>query len=291
MRARVLFATMAALALTATALATPSVTMTLQSSKNGLTVAPGAAIDWTVKAADSTGDNYGLALIACDMIQDASNPAKFDLPPGNFTSIVYPMTNFSRAAGISNPGEGGASTGYIGVQRSPTGQTYKNLIQIGGGQNTFGAAGTTMGTNFNWITGVGQGAQPQVVLSGSFLAPSTAGTYVFRLTNGIANTLDHNNPPNFTTVTAATVNVTGASFTFTVTTAPPICRGDGNCDGVVSWRDIDYFVAAMSGQTAWEAMFPETPSCDYLSNDVNEDGSVTWRDIDPFVAQMGHVCP
>ena len=79
---------------------------------------------------------------------------------------------------------------------------------------------------------------------------------------------------------------------FTVATAPVGCAGDANCDHGVNWRDIDYFVAAMSGQTAWQNMFlPGTPSCPYDNNDVNDDGTVNWRDIDPFVARMGAVCP
>ncbi len=73
--------------------------------------------------------------------------------------------------------------------------------------------------------------------------------------------------------------------------APPVCRGDANCDGVVSLRDIDYFVAAMSSESAWEAMFSPEPDCDYDNNDVNDDGVVNWRDIDPFVALMGTTCP
>ncbi|MCK4342380.1 MAG: hypothetical protein KAY37_11735 [Phycisphaerae bacterium] len=56
--------------------------------------------------------------------------------------------------------------------------------------------------------------------------------------------------------------------------------GDANCDGQVSWRDIDPFVAALGGQTQYEDQFP---CCLWLNADINEDGDVTWRDIDPFV--------
>ncbi len=74
--------------------------------------------------------------------------------------------------------------------------------------------------------------------------------------------------------------------------APSVCRGDGNCDGVISWRDIDYFVAAMTSQASWEVMFaPGTPTCTYANNDANGDGAVNWRDIDPLVAVMGTSCP
>ncbi|MCK4341206.1 MAG: hypothetical protein KAY37_05720 [Phycisphaerae bacterium] len=76
-------------------------------------------------------------------------------------------------------------------------------------------------------------------------------------------------------------------------TAPPVCPGDSNCDDAISWRDIDFFVAAMNDDVAaWEAMFaPGTPSCQFANNDVNEDGKVSWRDIDPFVTLMNTTCP
>ncbi|MCK4342303.1 MAG: lamin tail domain-containing protein [Phycisphaerae bacterium] len=64
--------------------------------------------------------------------------------------------------------------------------------------------------------------------------------------------------------------------------------GDCNCDGGVSWRDIDYFIAAMNDNlAAWEALFlPGAPSCSFWNCDVNADGTVSWRDIDPFVAAL-----
>jgi len=71
-----------------------------------------------------------------------------------------------------------------------------------------------------------------------------------------------------------------------------ICSGDSNCDGEISWPDIDYFVAAMNDNVAvWEAMFaPGSPTCFFANNDVNSDGTVNWRDIDEFVALMNTVC-
>ncbi|MCK4341558.1 MAG: hypothetical protein KAY37_07545 [Phycisphaerae bacterium] len=77
---------------------------------------------------------------------------------------------------------------------------------------------------------------------------------------------------------------------FTLTS---VCPGDSNCDGSISWRDIDFFVAAMNDNVAaWEAMFaPGTPDCSFDNNDVNADGTVSWRDIDPLVALMNTTCP
>ncbi len=77
-----------------------------------------------------------------------------------------------------------------------------------------------------------------------------------------------------------------------VVSAPAVCRGDCNCDHAINWRDIDYFVAAMTSEMSWRNMFlPGSPSCTYANNDVNADGTVNWRDIDPFVAVMNTACP
>jgi hypothetical protein len=213
--------------LTASVVCGQTVTLMLESPASGKTVVAGKPVDWTIKVQVSQGDNVGLALVSCDLAQEATNPAHFDLTPGKLGSLDSTMYNFSRPAGISNPGEGTA-TGYLGVRRSPQGQTYKNLIQIGGGQNTFGQAlapGAGVGENANVVAGVGQGGAAQVVLSGSFIAPSTPGQYTFRLQNGIANVLtQRNDPPAHSPVTPATADLSGAHFTVTVVaaqTAPP----------------------------------------------------------------------
>ena len=46
-----------------------------------------------------------------------------------------------------------------------------------------------------------------------------------------------------------------------------LCRGDANCDRVVNWRDIDYFVAGLNdNQSAWATWFPrrraDVPVCE-----------------------------
>ncbi len=75
--------------------------------------------------------------------------------------------------------------------------------------------------------------------------------------------------------------------------SPPPCLGDGNCDGVINWRDIDFFVAAQNDNvSAWAALFaPGTPTCSFSNNDVDSDGVVNWHDIDPFVALQNTTCP
>ncbi len=282
--------------LSSTALATGSVTLFLESPAAGQTIPGGATVNWIIKVSVSTGDNYGLALLACDLVQAAANPAKLDLPPGNAATIPAEMAVFNRPAGIANPGENGAPSGFIGVQRGTAGE--KNLVQIGGGQNTFGTAmppGTGIGENAQVSSGIGQGGSPQLVLSGSFAAPATNGSYTFSLQNGTANVLvTVGAPPQFSQCSAATVDLAGASFTFTVGTT--VCTGDLNCDGVINFGDINPFVSYLSNFTAWQAQFP---GCDARNGDINCDGvfgASSFGDINPFVTIMtqcgsGCTCP
>ncbi len=83
--------------------------------------------------------------------------------------------------------------------------------------------------------------------------------------------------------------------TFNVVDGPAICAGDVNCDGAVTFDDIDFFVAALSGEQAWidlhTAVFGTAPACAYASADCNGDSAVTFDDIDPFVALIGTSCP
>lgn len=56
--------------------------------------------------------------------------------------------------------------------------------------------------------------------------------------------------------------------------------GDVNCDGIVSFRDIDPFVAALAGPAVHAAA---CPGCPWINADCNGDGAVNFRDIDAFV--------
>lgn len=68
-------------------------------------------------------------------------------------------------------------------------------------------------------------------------------------------------------------------YTFTV--APPdYPTGDLNCDGSVNFDDISPFVVALSGESAYEAAFP---NCLWLNADCNNDDTVNFDDINPFV--------
>ncbi len=62
-------------------------------------------------------------------------------------------------------------------------------------------------------------------------------------------------------------------------------KGDMNCDGAVTFADIDLFVEALNGESAW------THACPWLNADCSGDSNVTFADIDPFVAVIGTTCP
>ena len=66
---------------------------------------------------------------------------------------------------------------------------------------------------------------------------------------------------------------------------PQRCKGDMNCDGRVTFADIDPFVAALSGESAWKRW-----PCPWINADCNSSGTVTFADIDPFVAVIGTTC-
>ena len=218
----------------AAALAQPTVTVSLDATHDGEQIVAGTIIDWTITVRASSGDNAGLSLVIGDFVQDHANPGFIDLPPGDIDSIDATMANFSRPAGVSNAGDGGAGTGYIGIQRGELGAM--NLYQFGGGQNTFGIAGTgDVGQSVTVIDGVGHGRIPQTVLSGSFAAPATLGTYIFRLEDVVANTLDvvpsPPVPPAYWPVSAATVVYDKQEFSFGVRLPyPPILYVDESVD-------------------------------------------------------------
>ncbi len=262
-----------------------TVTVALTSPQNGATVSAGDTINWEIAFTVSAGDNFGLALLATDLRQADTNPGFLDIPPG--AAVPVAMSNFSRPAGISNPGESNPTTGYTGLQRGTPGR--RNLVQIGGGQNTFGQAnvGGGVGENATVVLGVGQSGSVQLA-AGSFAAPAAPGTYTFSLANTLANTLDSESlTPAFWRVAAATVVTTPNSFTFTVQDQT-VLRGDVNCDGSIDFFDIDPFLLALFDLPAYQSQF-----CggSIATADVDCSGGVDFFDIDPFLACLFSTCP
>lgn len=65
--------------------------------------------------------------------------------------------------------------------------------------------------------------------------------------------------------------------------ACPRVPGDMNCDGVLSYADINPFVLAISSEAAYYALYP---TCNWQNADCNTDGVVSYADINPFVALL-----
>jgi photosystem II stability/assembly factor-like uncharacterized protein len=71
--------------------------------------------------------------------------------------------------------------------------------------------------------------------------------------------------------------------------APIGVPGDCNCDGEVSFADIDYFVVAIGdAEQAWRDLYASqhsgaSPPCTFWNADLTGDGHVTFADIDGFV--------
>ena len=267
------------------AAAAQTVTVTLSSSQDGTTVSPGATIDWTISFTTSTGDNDGLALLIADLVQDPNNPATLDIPPAS--AVPAPMGNFSRPAGITNPGESVPTTGYTGVQRGASGAM--NLIQVGGGQNNTGVAespGTGVAENATMVGGVGQ-AGALTLASGSFAAPSADGDYTYLLENVLANAISTlNAPPSFSPVVAASVTIADGSFGFTVSSGGgcgPGC-GDGMGDADVD-DDCDVDLTDLA---ILLSDFDCTSGC---VADTNGDGNTDLTDLARILSFFDATCP
>ncbi len=258
----------AALLVLATTAAAQTVTVSLNSPQNNQIVAPGSTINWSVSFSVSSGDNLGLALLSTDLTQDASNPVKFDIPAA--VAVPAGMTNFARPAGIANPG-----SGYLGTSVGTAGQ--RNLLQIGGAQNTFGVAqpaGSGIAESANVVSGVGQSGA-QALASGSFAAPGTCGTYTYRLANVKANVLTTiGTPPNFSTVNDAAVTLAAATISFSIGVA-----GDVNSDGSVNESDLGILLSN------WQLNV--TPN---TNGDVTGDGVVNESDLGLLLANWQLSC-
>ncbi len=257
------------LALAAPLLAGGTATFDLLSPDAGATVAGDHLVEWTIKVTVSVADNMGLALASLDLVQDAGNPAFFNIPAA--TSVPLGMEGFDRPAGISNPDQGGSGSAYGGSSIGMEGA--KNLIQVGGAQNTFGAAAGGIGLDVDVDAGVGQGAEGQVIATGSFPMPTTPGAYTFSIQSAIANTLDTINlAPQWSPVSEAAIVMGNPSFSVTV------CQpGDINGDFTLTLeQDLPLFVDLLLG----ESTGGEYAQC---AADLNGDEHIDGKDIAPFV--------
>jgi len=72
-------------------------------------------------------------------------------------------------------------------------------------------------------------------------------------------------------------STSGAAF------VPGPVTGDLNCDGVVSFKDINPFVLALANPETYATTFID---CTIYNADINLDGLVSFADINPFVALL-----
>jgi len=205
--------------------------------------------------------------VLVDLVQAAGNPAQLDLPQAG--AAPAGMEGFEMPAGISNP------LGYGGTPSGPAGAM--NLKQIGGAQNTFGVPGGSFGLDVNVDGGIGQAA-PQMIASGSFAAPSTPGMYQFRITNGVANTLDSvNAAPAFSPASAATVVMGSSTISFTVGVD---CPGDLDGDLDVDFADLATLLSH----------FGQATGASGADGDIDGDADVDLADLAQLLANFGNVC-
>lgn len=110
--------------------------------------------------------------------------------------------------------------------------------------------------------------------------PFTAGDKIVRYSVALTN-------PQRTGVGRVMIqDCAGNTCLFNVRLIGLIPSGDVNCDGAINFKDIDPLVLALSGQAAYDAVFP---NCNWLTADINGDGNVTFKDIDPFVLVLSTV--
>jgi len=207
-------------------------------------VLSGSAVTWSIVVNVGSAANFGLAGVSVDLVQEPSNPQQFDILAAS--GVPSTMAGFSRPAGISNPGQGGAGSGYGGTQVGVAGS--KNLQQIGGAQNICGVSGGSIGQDLQVDAGVGHQTGGQLIASGSFAAPCTRGTYVVSLSNGFATVLlsvGSGSPPAPSLVSAADVAL-GSSISFTVVDGCDSADFDGDGDTGTD-LDIEAFFACIGG--------------------------------------------
>lgn len=252
-----------------------SVTFNLISPSDGQIVQPKTGIvSWSVSATASGGDNSGLASVSVDLVQDVTNPQFRDMPQG---TIGVGMQNFDLPDGITNPPTESFASGFGGTPLGTPGSM--DLVEIGGGQNTFGveSVNSDMGGSVTVTSGVGQSGA-QIIAQGSFHAPTKQGTYMYKIANGLANVLNPISPPTPPDpwpVSAATVTLNEQSFSIVV--PYDVIPVDLDSDGDVDMDDFGIMQRCYTGFQTLAELFPGG-SCDLA--DINGDGTVNDADVE-----------
>jgi len=117
-----------------------------------------------------------------------------------------------------------------------------------------------------------------------YAGAGTPRTYVDRISTANVSGWTEDSTEDYYVMTA---DPTYAAYVgLDVAFGPGLCPGDTNCDGEITFADIDSFVEALGGEENWT----HAP-CPWLNADCNNDGDVTFADIDAFVALIGTSCP
>ena len=253
-----------------------SATIDLMSPQSNSTVLPNSTVQWSI-VIQMDLNTRGLAGWSADLLQSTSNPSQFDMPPADLATSL--LSDFDRPRGIANPLVTGAGGGYAGTQVGLPGA--RNLIQLGGAQNTFGVSLGTIGTDPLVNADIARNAQVTVA-SGQFFLPSTAGTYCFQLANVRVNSLER--PANGAAWWVRRATTTGVNE-FCVTVGGQQCDSIDFNNNTVFPEDqdvIDFFAVLAGGE------------CE-VCNDIDFNNNTVFPEdqdvIDFFRVLAGGTCP
>ena len=136
--------------------------------QNSITVSPGQVVSYDLVGELSDSLNEGLALFVVDL----------SMPGATLTPMATPtagnMAGFAAPLGVNNP------AGYGGTQSGSA------LKQVGGMQNTIKSSFAPKPTG-SVVTGIAQPGSPEVLASGTVMAPTQHGTYTLSASNVLAN--------------------------------------------------------------------------------------------------------
>ncbi len=157
---RQLFGAAALLAWSAPAVLASDLDVSVESSgQNLVVVAPGSPVPYQVVGELTDGANEGLAMFRLDLAFDGGPLAQAATP------TTSPMDEFAAPNGFNNP-DGFGGTIVAGA-----------LVQVGGMMNTIKNTLPSASLKGGVVTGVAANGMPQVLASGSLVAPTRAGTY------------------------------------------------------------------------------------------------------------------
>lgn len=145
-------------------------------------VQAGDTVDYAVQAELGGAASQGLAMFAFDLVYDGGALTQADAPTAG------PLLQFVAPLGLNNP------AGYGGTVRGG------DLIQVGGAMNTINNQFAPQPSG-SVITGIADGAAVELA-TGSFVAPTSPGTYTLRAQNLFANALESQAPAGHWVVAA-----------------------------------------------------------------------------------------